>query len=104
MIVRVMSNDNDDDDGNDDDDDDNQTPFVFHFHITYVIFHIYRQGLVSYAEFRRVFQESEEEIETRISASGSGGSVIESIPSKSIPEIAEGLKEVGNKVNQLVMC
>jgi hypothetical protein len=43
------------------------------------------QGLISYGEFRRVFQASEEDMESR----GGDASNIEFIPPKQITEIAE---------------
>jgi hypothetical protein len=46
---------------------------------------MFPQGLISYGEFRRVFQASEEDMESR----GGDASNIEFIPPKQITEIAE---------------
>lgn len=49
------------------------------------------QGLVSYGDFRRVFQVSEEELESRGIGSESGGS-FEVVPAKIIPELVDVAK------------
>jgi len=51
-------------------------------------------GLVSYAEFRRVFQESEEDLESRGVNGGDGASSFEVIQPRMIPELYEANKEV----------
>ena len=58
----------------------------------------YVDGLISYVEFRRAFQLSDEELESRVggdavAAAASATSTIESVPPKAIPEIAEQLSE-----------
>lgn len=51
------------------------------------------QGLVSYSDFRRVFQLSEEDVESRGLGAEAGGS-FEAIPPKMIPEIVELAKVI----------
>ena len=58
----------------------------------------YVDGLISYVEFRRAFQLSDEELESRAGGDATASTVsaattIESVPPKNIPEIAEQLSE-----------
>ena len=54
------------------------------------------EGLVSYQEWKRVFQLSEDELESRGLSNISGGS-FEPVPPKKIPELAEILRQTGKE-------
>jgi len=56
-------------------------------------------GLVTYADFKRVFQGSEDELESRgIGGEGGGGGNFELVPPKPIPELTEITKAVVQEV------
>lgn len=51
------------------------------------------QGLMSYEDFKRVFQGSEDEMESRVGGDN-GSSNFVTIPPKPIPELSELLNQV----------
>jgi hypothetical protein len=57
------------------------------------------QGLMSYEDFKRVFQGSEDEMESRAMGSAEGSSNFVTIAPKPIPELSELLNQVRSGVN-----
>ena len=55
---------------------------------------IHSEGMISYEDFKRVFQRSEggDELESNTIAAEGGGSAFEPVPPKKIPEIFESTK------------